>query len=150
MEVPATLQNFKDAGAIRRRMVDFDVTVILRNEAIDFPDVIREIRTTGVLGLLVAGGVAVLADGVGTGIDEKYTAKLRVKVNPIFRTPLAVTDALRVNWTRRTHRSTRVGMMFPSTIWHAEASEFLGKPSVDATTCTCSGEQSLKIVASLI
>ena len=150
MEAPATLQNFKDEVAILSLIVDSGVTVSLRNEAIDFPEVMREMRTTGAFEILVVGSVAVVAGDAGSGIDEKYTARSRVKVNPFFRTPLAVTDALRVNCTRRMHRSTLVGMMFPSTIWHAEASAFLVGPSVETATCTCSGEQSLKIVASLI
>lgn len=123
-EVPWTLQNFKDAEEILKLIFDFDVIESLRNEAIDFPEVMRDIRTTGafeilVVGgveILVVGGVTVLAGGAGAGIDEKYTARSRVKVNPIFRTPLAVTDGLRVTCTRRMHRSTLVGMMFPSTI----------------------------------
>ena len=116
IEVPLTLQNFKDAEEILKLIFDFDVTVSLRNEAIDFPDVMRDIRTTGAFERLAVGGVTVLAGVAGAGIDEKYTAILRVKVNPVFRTPLAVTEALRVTCTRRMHRSTLVGMMFPSTI----------------------------------
>ena len=150
MEVPATLQNFKEEVAILSLMVDFDVTLSLRNEAIDFPEVMREMRATGAFETIVVGSVAIVAGDTGTGIDEEYTARSRVKVNPIFRTPLAVTDALRVNCTRRMHRSTLSGMMFPSTIWHADASAFLLEPPVETATCTCSGEQSLKIVASLI
>ena len=123
-EVPATLQYFKDAEEIFKLIFDFDVTVSLRNEAIDFPEVMRDMRTTGAfetlavrgVEILVVVGVVVFAGGAGAGIDEKYTARSRVKVNPIFRTPFAVTDGLRVTCTRRMHRSTLVGMMFPSTI----------------------------------
>lgn len=61
-------------------------------------------------------GLFVSMTGDAGGKDEKSTANLRVKVFPIVRTPLAVTDGLRVNCTRKMHRPTLVGMTFPSTI----------------------------------
>ena len=41
-------------------------------------------------------GVTVFAAGAGAGIEEKFTARSRVKVDSDFRAPLAVTDGLRV------------------------------------------------------
>ena len=135
-----TLQNFVYPDKTFNETFDFESTGIFANMAID---------------LAVAGFdrlTVMVFDTPGTGVDsdEKLTARLRVKVNPIALTPLAVTDPVRVACTRRMHRPTLMGMMFPSTIWHPESLGIPEKSSVDATICTCSGEQSLKIVASLI
>jgi hypothetical protein len=76
----------------------------------------RPVFTATVFAIAVVADDAVFEDGIVVESDEKFTARSRVKVNPIFRTPLVATDGLRVTCTRRMHRPTLVGMMFPSTI----------------------------------